>query len=96
MREKLIPKLERANHIKSGKGVSEVLLESGDGAFDGIDPMVVRGGKLDVDRFGPDVLLDRGGTLFALMFSVGWKPPDFRMEITLVNACTIKHWCETA
>jgi hypothetical protein len=65
LREKLIPKLEGAKHINSGKGGDEVLFESGDGEFGGVDPMVVQGYKLDVDRFGPDVLLDRGGTLVA-------------------------------
>jgi hypothetical protein len=39
-----------------------VFLECGDGARGGICLMVVRGNKLDVNCFGPDVLLDRGGT----------------------------------
>ncbi len=60
---KLIPKLEGAEHINSGKGGDEVFFESGDGEIGGIDPMVVWGDKLDVDRFGPDVLLDSSGTL---------------------------------
>ncbi len=61
--EKLIPKLEGAKHINGGKGSDEVFLESGDGAFCGIDLMVVRGDELDVDCFGLDVLLNGGGTL---------------------------------
>jgi hypothetical protein len=40
-----------------------VFLESGDGAFSGIDSMIVGGDELDVDRFGPYVFLNRGGTL---------------------------------
>jgi hypothetical protein len=47
--EKFIPKLEGAKHINGGKGDNEVFLESGDGAFGGIDLMIVRGDKLDVD-----------------------------------------------
>ncbi len=34
-----------------GKGSDEVFLESGVGTFWGIDPMVVRGGELDVECF---------------------------------------------
>jgi hypothetical protein len=49
LREKLIPKLEGAKHFNCGKGGNELFLESGDGAFGGIDLMVVQGDDLDVD-----------------------------------------------
>ncbi len=62
MWEELIPKLEGAKHINGGKGGNEVFLESGNGAFCGIDPIVVRGDELDVDCVRPDVLLGRGRT----------------------------------
>ncbi len=50
-------------HINGGKGGNEVFLESGNGAFCGTDPIVVRRDKLDVDSFGQDELLDCGRTL---------------------------------
>jgi hypothetical protein len=43
--------------------VASAAMKCGNGALGGICLMVVQGGKLDVDCFGPDVLLDRGGTL---------------------------------
>ncbi len=55
--------LEGAKHINGSKGGNEVFLERNDGAFGSIDLMVVGGDKLDVDQFGPDEFLDRGGTL---------------------------------
>ncbi len=63
MQEKFIPKLEGAKHINGGEGGDKVFLESRDGMFCGINPMVVRGDKLDVDCFGLDVLLDCNGAL---------------------------------
>jgi hypothetical protein len=63
LRGKFITKLEGAKHINGGEGSNGVFLESGNGTFCGIDPMVVRGNELDVDCFGPDVLLNCGGTL---------------------------------
>jgi hypothetical protein len=63
LREKLIPKLEGAKHVNGGKSGGEVFLESVDGAFGCINPMVVRGDKLDVDQFELNVLLDLGGML---------------------------------
>ncbi len=55
--------MEGAKHINGGKGDNESFLESGNGALGGIDLMVVGGGQLDVDQFGPDVFLNCGGTL---------------------------------
>ncbi len=49
MREKLIPKLEGAKHTNGGKGIDEVSIEGGDGAFGGTDPMIVQEDELDVD-----------------------------------------------
>jgi hypothetical protein len=63
LREKFIPELEGAKHFNGGKGGNEVFLECGDGVLGGICSMVVQGGKLYVDCFGPDVLLDYNGTL---------------------------------
>jgi hypothetical protein len=54
------PELEGAKHINGGKGGNEVFLECGDGALGGICLMIVRGDKLDIDCFRPDVLLALG------------------------------------
>ncbi len=40
-----------------------MFLECGDGMLGGISSIVVQGDELDVDCFGQDVLLDRGGSL---------------------------------
>jgi hypothetical protein len=50
-------------HTNGVEGGNEMFFESGDGVFGSIDPMVVQGDELDVNCFGPDVLLDRSGTL---------------------------------
>jgi hypothetical protein len=62
LREKLIPELEGVKHINSGKCSDEVCLECCNGAPGSICLVVVRGDEMDVDCFGTDVLLDRGGT----------------------------------
>ncbi len=54
--------MEGAKHINGGKGSDEVFLECGNGMLSNICLMVVQGDKLDVDCFGPDVLLDRSGS----------------------------------
>jgi hypothetical protein len=53
--------LEGAKHINGGKGNDEVFLECGDGALGGINGCA--GDELDIDCFGPDVLLDCSRTL---------------------------------
>ncbi len=63
MREKFIPELEGVKHINGGEGGNEVFLKRGNGALGGICFMVMWGDELDVDCFGPDVLLDCGRTL---------------------------------
>ncbi len=62
LRDKFNPELEGAKHINGGKGGNEVFLKCGNGTLGSICLMVVQGDKLDVDCFGPDVLLDRGRT----------------------------------
>ncbi len=54
--------MEGANHINGGEGGDGVFLECGDGVLGGICLMVVQRDELDVDCFGLDVLLNRGGT----------------------------------
>ncbi len=73
--------MEGAKHINSGKGGDEVFLECGDGVLGGICLMVVQGDKLDVDCFGPDVLLNRGRTFLvhyvqSRMVAVGFQYGD--------------------
>ncbi len=54
--------MEGAKNINGGKSGNEVFLECGNGMLSDICLMVVRGDELDVDCFGPDVLLNRGRT----------------------------------
>jgi hypothetical protein len=56
--QKLVSKLEQAKHVDGCKGGNKVFLESTDGAFSGVDTMIVRRDKLDVHLVGTDVLFN--------------------------------------
>ena len=58
LRYKIIPKLQGAVLVDSGEPCNEVLLESCDGALSGVDPMVVRGNKVNVHVIFASVCFD--------------------------------------
>jgi hypothetical protein len=51
-------------HVDGCEGSNKVFLESTDGAFGGVDPMIVQRGQLDVHLVGTDVFFDCLGALF--------------------------------
>ncbi len=58
MWQKLVPKLEQAKHVDGCEGSNKVFLESADGAFGGVDAMIVRRDQLDFHLVGMDVLFN--------------------------------------
>ncbi len=85
--EKIIPKLERAVHVHSCKNSNEMLFTCSDGPFCSIDLMVVQGGQLDVDLFGP-VFFNCGRT-FIVHYIQRWAVASCFESSDPVNAVTM-------